>query len=60
MVLLSYHGFPVWQSLALTLLGLSAFGVEATQGLAYAVVLHAVAYLPQVVLGGIALALFKR
>jgi hypothetical protein len=42
---------------SLTVLGLEPFGVEQSLGLAYATVLHVIVYLPQVVLGGLALAL---
>jgi hypothetical protein len=36
----------------LTVLGLEAFDVERSLGLAYATLLHAIVYLPQIVLGG--------
>jgi len=39
---------------ALTVLGLATFGVERPSALAYATVLHLIVYLPQIVLGGIA------
>jgi len=42
---------------ALTVVALSTFGVERAVGLAYATVLHAVVYLPQIVLGSLALGL---
>ena len=40
---------------ALTVWGLATFGVDRSIGLAYAAVLHALVYLPQVTLGGVAL-----
>jgi uncharacterized membrane protein YbhN (UPF0104 family) len=43
---------------SLAILALEAFGVERSLGLAYATVLHLIVYLPQVVLGGLALALY--
>jgi hypothetical protein len=45
---------------ALTLLGLRTFGVESATALAYATVLHAVVYLPQILLGALALGLRPR
>lgn len=45
---------------ALTILGLATFGVNRSSGLAYATVLHLIVYLPQVVLGGLALASGRR
>jgi hypothetical protein len=42
---------------AITVAGLSTFGVERSTGLAYATVLHAVVYGPQIVLGALALGL---
>lgn len=41
---------------ALTVLGLTALGVDRSSGLAYATVLHLIVYLPQIVLGALALA----
>lgn len=41
---------------ALTVLGLVSLGVDRAEGLAYATVLHAVVYGPQIVLGALALA----
>lgn len=40
---------------ALTILGLGTFGVDRSSGLAYATVLHALVYLPQILLGAVAL-----
>ena len=40
---------------ALTVLGLGLLGVDRTTGLAYSAVLHALVYLPQIVLGAAAL-----
>jgi uncharacterized protein (TIRG00374 family) len=45
---------------ALTILGLEAFGVDRSSGLAYAAVLHAIVYLPQIVPGIVILGLNRR
>lgn len=45
---------------ALTVLGLAAFGVDRSSGLAYATVLHLIVYLPQVLPGAIVLGLGRR
>jgi uncharacterized membrane protein YbhN (UPF0104 family) len=45
---------------ALTVLGLEAFAVDRSASLAYATVLHAIVYLPQVLLGAVALILGRR
>jgi len=45
---------------ALTLWGLTTFEVEPARGLAYATLLHALVYGPQVVLGGVALGWVRR
>jgi uncharacterized membrane protein YbhN (UPF0104 family) len=42
---------------ALTVLGLEAFDVDRATSLAYATVLHAVVYVPQILFGSLALAL---
>jgi uncharacterized protein (TIRG00374 family) len=39
----------------LTILGLAVFGVNRSSGLAYATILHLIVYLPQIVLGAVAL-----
>jgi len=45
---------------ALTVLGLEAFGVDRSPGLAYATILHAIVYLPQIVPGAIICILNRR
>lgn len=45
---------------ALTVLGLAAFGVDRSSGLAYATVLHLIVYLPQVLPGAVVLGLGRR
>jgi hypothetical protein len=45
---------------AIAVFGLGTFGVERTTGLAYATVLHAVVYAPQIALGSVALWLQPR
>jgi len=45
---------------ALTVLGLEAFGVDRSSGLAYATVLHAIVYLPQILPGIVILGLNRR
>jgi uncharacterized membrane protein YbhN (UPF0104 family) len=45
---------------AITVVGLRPFGIDSTAGLAYATVLHAVVYGPQILLGALALGFRSR
>jgi len=54
----SLGGLGVFHAIAVV--SLAPFGVDRSSGLAYATVLHAVVYLPQVVLGALALGVGRR
>jgi uncharacterized membrane protein YbhN (UPF0104 family) len=45
---------------SLTILGLATFGVDRALSLAYATVLHLIVYLPQILLGALALGVRRR